>query len=219
MLTTVHNLDDWVMRNRKCPWLTNTNRPLIRSVFGNQHTMPAPIPHMIEDYNLHKGGVDIADQYHCYFFTQFVARCNWLPFFFWLLDISGVNSFLILSSVREEENILHKEFRLGLAGHIFQLYTRPNGRQRWYSRKTNTVIYSKVYEVKALRPALYGPPGCHLRVKNPKKKECDRCRLRLRAERRKRKRASWSSFSCSYCLHRFNWKCFSDNHLESGILI
>lgn len=175
MLTTVHNLHDRVMRNRKRPRLTSTNGPLIRPVFGNQHTMPAPIPHMIDDYNLHKGGVDIADQYRCYFFTQLVARRNWLPFFFWLLDISVVNSFLMFRSVREEDNILHKEFRLGLAGHIFQLYTRPNGRQRWYSRKTNTVIYSKVYGVKALPPALHGPPGCHLRVKNPKKKECDRC--------------------------------------------
>ena len=143
MLTTVHNLHDWVKRNRKRPRLTSTNGPLIRPVFGNQHTMPAPIPHMIDNYNLYKGGVDIADQYRCYFFTQLIARHNWLPFFFWLLDISVVNCFLIFCLVREEDNI-DKEFRLGHVGHIFQLYTRPNRRQRRFSGKTNTVIVTNL---------------------------------------------------------------------------
>ena len=170
--------------------------------------MLAPIPHMIDDYNLHKGGVHIADQYRCYFFTELVARRNWLSFFFWLLDISVVNSFLIFRLVREEDHIPHKEFRLSLAGHIFQLYTRPNGRQRWYSRKTNAVIYSKADGVKSLPPALHWPPGCHLKVKNPTKKECDRCRLWLQAQGRKGKRAPLSSFSCSYSLHRFGPKMF-----------
>jgi len=229
MLTTVHNLHDRVTRNRKRPRLTSTNGPLIRPVFGDQHTMAAPIPHMIDDYNLHKGGVDIADQYRCYFFTQLIARRNWLPFFFWLLDITVVNSFFLFRSLSEQEGdlpiqkqrFLHKDFRLTLAGLIFQLYAagRKRGRQRWYSRRTDRVIYSKTYGVKGLPPAPHGPPGCHTRVKEEKKKECDRCRLRLRAEGRKGKRAPLSSFSCSFCLYRLCLKCFSDYHLESGIMI
>ena len=75
-LTTVHNLHNRVMRNRKCPRLTSRNGLLIRPVLGDQHTMPAPFPYMIYDYNLDKGGVVVADHYRCYFFTQFIARCN-----------------------------------------------------------------------------------------------------------------------------------------------
>ena len=75
-LTTVHNLHNRVMRNRKCPRLTSRNGLLIRPVLGDQHTIPAPFPYMIDDYNLDKGGVVVADHYRCYFFTQFIARCN-----------------------------------------------------------------------------------------------------------------------------------------------
>jgi len=54
MLTTVHNVDDRVTRNRKRPSLTSTKRLLLRRVFQDEHTMAALIPHMIDDYNLHK---------------------------------------------------------------------------------------------------------------------------------------------------------------------
>ena len=76
MLTTVYNLHDRVIRNMKGPLLTSTKGPLICPVLRDQYTLLAPIPHMIDDYNLHKGRVDIADQYNCYFFTQLVARRN-----------------------------------------------------------------------------------------------------------------------------------------------
>ncbi|RPA94468.1 hypothetical protein L873DRAFT_1420696, partial [Choiromyces venosus 120613-1] len=51
-------------------------------VFGNNHTMVAPIVHIIDEYNFHKGAVHIANQYHCYFDTQLIVQCNCLPFFF-----------------------------------------------------------------------------------------------------------------------------------------
>jgi hypothetical protein len=39
------------------------------------------------------GGVDIADQLRGYHSTQLTSRRNWMPLFFWLLDIVLVNSF------------------------------------------------------------------------------------------------------------------------------
>src|SRR3954468_10752836 len=53
------------------------------------------IPHMVNDYNHYIGGVDTADQLRSYNSTQLRARRNWMPLFFWLLDIALVNSFII----------------------------------------------------------------------------------------------------------------------------
>src|SRR3954468_20541902 len=53
------------------------------------------IPHMVNDYNHYIGGVDTADQLRSYNSTQLRARRNWVPLFFWLLDIALVNSFIL----------------------------------------------------------------------------------------------------------------------------
>jgi len=41
------------------------------------------------------GGVDIADQRRSYYYTQLRVCRNWLPLFFWLLDTTVINSFLL----------------------------------------------------------------------------------------------------------------------------
>jgi hypothetical protein len=77
--------------------------------------MIVDIPTVINDYNTHKGGVDIADQYRESYFTQQTARRNWLPLFYWLVDITSVNSFLVknhfsphVPSTRQTFPISHK---------------------------------------------------------------------------------------------------------------
>ncbi|PWW76547.1 hypothetical protein C7212DRAFT_295130 [Tuber magnatum] len=40
-------------------------------------------------------GVDIADQRRSYYSTQLRVVRTWMPLFFWLLDTSIINSFLI----------------------------------------------------------------------------------------------------------------------------
>lgn len=95
LLSTIHDLFERVIRLRKRPRKTSTSGPLIRPAFRDNHTINTPIPALVDDYNFHKGGVDIADQYRSYFFTQLITRRNWFPLFFFLLDIIIVNSFIL----------------------------------------------------------------------------------------------------------------------------
>ena len=97
MLTTIHSLgEDWqITKNRRRPRQTGLNAGHVEEIFGEDGQRELKIPCMIDDYNHHMGGVDIADQLRSYNSTQLVARRNWMPLFFWLLDITLVNSFIL----------------------------------------------------------------------------------------------------------------------------
>src|SRR6184192_3270521 len=96
-LTTIHGIgEDWqVTTNRKKPRKTILNSGHVEELFGDDGQKILEIPRMVDDYNHHMGGVDTADQLRSYNSTQLRARRNWLPLFFWLLDISLVNSFVL----------------------------------------------------------------------------------------------------------------------------
>ena len=81
---------------------------------------PLSIPTCVDDYNQFMGGVDIADQYRSYYTTQIVARRNWLPIFFWILDTALLNSFIIYrkffnSKAEDSYPFSHKEFNVEVA--------------------------------------------------------------------------------------------------------
>ena len=69
--STVHKAGEehTIIRSRRRPQLTSTNRPLVRKVFGNESRKNLPIPVFIDDYNHFIGGVDIADQFRAYYST------------------------------------------------------------------------------------------------------------------------------------------------------
>ncbi|KAF8926507.1 hypothetical protein BGZ58_011127, partial [Dissophora ornata] len=97
MLSTVHALslgdDEWsVIRNRRCPRETGTNAKSVRAVFKGQSRVLLPIPKIIDDYNCHMNGVDIADQLRSYYSTQLRTYRTWVPIFFWLLDTTIINA-------------------------------------------------------------------------------------------------------------------------------
>jgi hypothetical protein len=48
------------------------------------------------------GGVDIANQRRSYYFTQLRVCRNWLPLFFWLLDTTIINAFLVSQQFHSE---------------------------------------------------------------------------------------------------------------------
>ena len=81
---------------------------------------PLSIPTCVDDYNQFMGGVDITNQYCSYYTTQIVARCNWLPIFFWILDTALLNSFIIYqeffnSKAEDSCPFSHKEFNIEVA--------------------------------------------------------------------------------------------------------
>ena len=96
MLSTIHGLKEasWqVEKNRRRPRKSSLNANKVREMFGNNSRKNLKIPRVINDYNHYMGGVDIADQLRSYNSTQLTSNRNWMPLFFWILDIVLVNSY------------------------------------------------------------------------------------------------------------------------------
>ena len=95
-LSTIHTLEGKVISERKKPRQTSSNGPAIRRAFGPHDRAKISIPAVTDDYNQYKVGVDLADQYRSYYFTQLKCLRNWPPLFYWLLDTTVINSYLLL---------------------------------------------------------------------------------------------------------------------------
>jgi hypothetical protein len=68
-LTTAHSLhraEDIIIRDRKRPKPTSTNARITRPVFGDTPRKQLPIPRVIDDYNHHINGVDLANQFRAW---------------------------------------------------------------------------------------------------------------------------------------------------------
>ena len=60
-------------------------------------------------------GVDIADQFRSYYYTQLTSFRTWYPMFFWALDTSLINFYIIYCDCSLLDRIEHKEFLLQVA--------------------------------------------------------------------------------------------------------
>lgn len=98
-LTTYHECTpenrNYESRNRRRPAITQANRQIVMSTWGNSSVCKLRMPRFSIDYNDHMGGVDIADQRRSYYYTQLRVCRNWMPIFFWLLDTSIINAFFL----------------------------------------------------------------------------------------------------------------------------
>jgi hypothetical protein len=203
MLTTLHPLSKKVKRNRKQPRITSTSGAAIRKHFTSVR-MEVDIPSAIDDYNHFKGGVDIADQYRESYFTQQTSRRNWLPLFYWLLDIAVINSFLLactklrtsqattpVPSGRKKLPITHKDFRLEVALYLVE-EIQEEIQQKWANklvgrnrsakntRQNDHLCYSKAFAVTEVPTTCANSDNtssCHNITKAEKRKECVSCRF------------------------------------------
>jgi len=80
MMSTIHPLSDdnsLVLRLRKYSGNTSTNTSGANSTFlPGECQKELDIPDIVDAYNQHKVGVDVADQYQTYFDTQLIFRRN-----------------------------------------------------------------------------------------------------------------------------------------------
>lgn len=68
-------------------------------------------------------GVDLSDQFHCYYATQLHVSRNWMLLFFWLLDITTINSWIICNEYRQRNRLKpysQREYRVDLAWELAQ---------------------------------------------------------------------------------------------------
>lgn len=197
LLSTVHNLDPdaWVEKMRRKPRETSTNATAARRPFAeDQHRKLLKIPKIDDDYNQYMGSVDIADQLRSYYSTQRVARRNWQPFFYWLLDTAIINSYRLART--NGSKISHRDFRTSLVtalltsalsyhtlGHSLPLTSSPTltpsgkpkfsflYRQRQHLQLRNPLRQSYITN-NTLEPRPVGKLGTlqegHVRVRTPK---------------------------------------------------
>lgn len=124
-LTTVHTVDkteDFIIRTRRRPQKTSTNGPLVHRAFGDAAVKDMPIPRIINDYNFHMGGVDIANQHRAAYETHMRAYRSWWPLWNWILDTATINAWKIQCvrrTGRGEAIISHLDFREALYMKLF----------------------------------------------------------------------------------------------------
>lgn len=108
MVSTIHTGDETVVRHRRKPRQTRTNRNHLELVWGNNPIATIDIPGIVDDYNHWMGGVDKADQLISYYRPNLRCRRTWMPIFIHGLDIIRVNGFLAVKS--KIKNLDHKDF-------------------------------------------------------------------------------------------------------------
>ena len=115
LLSTMHGVDkdeDWILMNRKRPRSGPSAKTFSEPVEMRK------IPKLVDDYNKYMGGCDIVDQMRTYYTTKKMTRRNWFPLFFWAID-STVNNSFVMFKMNARENggsvMSHREFRLVLA--------------------------------------------------------------------------------------------------------
>jgi len=166
------------------------------------------IPQVIDDYNHYMNGVDQADQLCASYPTQLNAQHNWLPgpLFYWPLDTSIVNSFILFRLLHPQA--WHRAFRTEL---VQSLYTRASDPTNLkmpthYAKKTTTVYATKHY--KGLPPPAqegdhrlkHLPPG--------KRLPCIFCLFK----EEKSGQIRYSCFACDVALCQFD--CFESYHAQ-----
>lgn len=96
LMTTIHTLRgrrSKVKAERRKP--SRSNSIAARNVYKETARLLLDIPACVSDYNHNKVGVDVVDQYRCYYSTQLITRRNWFPIFFRILDTALINAYII----------------------------------------------------------------------------------------------------------------------------
>lgn len=193
MMTTIHYLKGEkaeILRDRNRPGRKSTNHKRALVEFGDEQTKEILIPVVINDYNFHMGGVDIADHYRSYYDTQLSTFRTWFPIFFWVLDTALVNSYIIF----RDHNIGHvmerKQFRLEVAWDLIlegvQVKHSEERRSSLGKRKVSNSenpenICKKVkYVSKSSKLPDCRGTGEHLPMVVGGREECWLCRYRLK---------------------------------------
>jgi hypothetical protein len=196
-VTTAHSLhrfkEDTIIRNRKRPKLTSTNARITRPIFGDLARKDLAIPKVIDDYNHHMNGVDLANQLRAW---MTVLRPGiykaWQPLWYYLLDTCACNAYLIWKSNHSELNPrdsrLHRKFQERLIQLLIEV---PDER-----------------EAPVLPVVLPSQATGHLMNRMLQKLECRQC-LKGREQERKfgtqlvngvtPKRSPRSQFGCTTC--------------------
>ena len=111
LVSTMHDPNESVVKNRRRPRTTQTNRHHVRAVWGDDPVKPIAIPKVVDDYNHWKVGVDVMDQLLAVLFPDLRCRRTWMPLMIQALMTMRVNAYTAHKYVCTHPRS-HKEFTL-----------------------------------------------------------------------------------------------------------
>jgi len=126
MMFKIHPLsgeDSLVVRMRKHPGNKSTNASGANSTFlPGEHQKELDISVIVDAYNQHMVGEDVADQYRTYFDTQLISRHNQYPLFHWILETALINSLIIYQNqpANKECTVDHFDFCYSIVHDLLQ---------------------------------------------------------------------------------------------------
>ena len=178
-----------------------------------------PIPGIIDYYNHYIGAVDIADQLRAKFTTAQHTKRSWLPLFYWLLDTSIINAYLIseharkasLGSGKDKAQSCHRAFCEQLVDALLLLYnSKVKSNSQIYITK-NTLLPTGRFD---------RPIELHRQLRAGGRHRCTLCRWernRLASYPASRSMAKnlpvhRTGTFCSYCSVPLCVNCFADFH-------
>jgi len=195
-----------------CRWKDRGKKPV--TVISNMHDassteivkrknskgekIPIECPKSISDYNKFMGGVDRFDQYMASYSVAQKSRSWWLKLFYYMLDTSIVNSFLLYKTScanYRKKPITALEFRSTLTDQLIANFS---------SRYRPTISPGVKNPKRGLSsPSNYIIPGQHLAVKINTYRRCKLC------SKNKEQRSNILCETCKICLCK---KCFAPYH-------
>ena len=167
MISTFHT-DDMMEKRRRT-----------KAVTDGVETVQKPV--MIDDYNLHMGGVDKSDQLVLYYGYSHRSQKWWKRVFFHLLDLAIVNASILYNTVAEK-SLTQLDFRLSIVASLLE------GHKRLVDRRH--VAPTRVLPMRLSERAFPEP----IRKETPSggRPQCEVCRAR-------RKKRSQTQFQCKIC--------------------
>jgi Transposase IS4 len=111
---SLHRAEDRVQRTRRCPRITSENQRILNPVFKGLPFKDLFIPKAIDDYNHHMKGVDQANALRANFTCHRPHNYRtWWPLFYFLVDVSCVNAYLLWkwsSTANVSSHRSHRDF-------------------------------------------------------------------------------------------------------------
>lgn len=148
-----------------------------------------PIPELIVDSNFLTGGVDISDQHRASYTTHRKCWRNWLALWFWLLDVTLVNSYFLYkkATMRGNNTLSQLAFRRKLVDELLTESWQALHPQSiaHLPHPTSKIIQNTQYPPFHLRNPLLQPYSRQVKLSN--RRLCWLCRYKKIASTRRTK--------------------------------
>jgi len=210
-LTTVHPWNEVTLSECCKTRTTSSNAANVRRVFRTSERKSLFIPTVIDDYNCHMNGVNLADQRRSTYTTHQHTRHNWPCLFFFLLDITLVNAHLLIELARSQQSdtitcpYSAVRFRYILVNQLLATQMRSGKIRRTHIQKTQQIQFSKYWheewKCSQAQTAAASSSGEEDRLESMNKRhECIVCRFDFReGDMGGRRRPKLTQFECPVC--------------------